>query len=200
MKNRLIILLFCSFAFKGICQDSNLYKSDTTIGTFKEELNKFIDKTNKRDLNICKYYVYVIYMYPISQEQSCYGYTISYIFNYDEYDDVKPEYYFSDSANIILIKFNPEIKNKDIPGLILKKINDDDKNKILSKLPPKSRYGTGISDAFIYNICGKKKEIIYYENSDNIPKEKSILRNFIFDNFKVIKIYEGVKVDSVLVK
>jgi len=103
MKNRLIIFLFCSFAFKGICQDSNLYKSDTTIGTLKEEIFKFINKTNKSDFNLCKYNVYVIYVYQLNQEQNCNGYTVGYIHNFIDYNEIEPQYYFSDSTNIIIM-------------------------------------------------------------------------------------------------
>lgn len=178
-----ILILLCFFSFNGICQ-----KSTTTIvkrpKSFIEELNNFIDKTNKSSSNFCKYYVYVVYVYPFNNDINCNEYTISYIQNHIEYNFVEPQYYYSDNSNLIIVNFNTLVKNKKITGIILNEINDNSKEQILCKLTPKMNFLSGSPEAYIYNNCGQKPEKIYFEKLDYIPKEKSIYVNYPFDKFE----------------
>lgn len=176
MEKLLLIFMFLLLPlFKGFCKCNNCQVDSGNIGTLSEELNKFTSSINKKYPKICRYFVYVIYVYPLNDEKECRGYTISYVFNFDELNNiVDPQYYVLDTTNLIVVSFSPLIKNDSIQGLKLNKLVDKRiiRNKLLQE---KDGFITGINEALTYNDCPQKKEKTYYENSDYMKPKSQLL-------------------------
>jgi hypothetical protein len=199
MKKIFVFILLYSITHQGFSQNLILNKKmEIKVTKFSNELQTFIKACNNEAPKLCQYFVYVVYAYPLNNQEKCIGYTVSYIFNSSDLNNIKPQYYYSDSINLIVVRFNPRIKEESIPGLKLNKIVDSTiiYNKLL---PEKKGFITGISRAFIYNDCPHRKERINYESLDMVPKEKSIFTDFLIGiEIKLIKEgrQDSIKSDS----
>ena len=94
------------------------------------------------------------------------------------------------NANII-VSFDNDILHDSLPDLNLQIIDDSTEFSLLNILFP-NEIGviSGIFCGMEYIRCGNNIEKIFYENSDLIPKERSIYKYFP-SNMKIQKLREG---------
>lgn len=193
-KNIIFIIFFNFLIFTGFSQNYELVNAKINYdNTFLYELNYFINKCNAKG-KASMYYVYVVRVYPLNNQKNCIGYTVSYIINYWETKFIQPQLYYSDSINLVVVMFDDNIEEKSIRGLPLKKIENID--IITKKISPEDDDWTGTSEAFIYNDCGGKKEIINYRSSDFLPQGKHIYGKYFeinTDGFQLNKMDSIIK-------
>jgi hypothetical protein len=172
---RNLIILFCFIFQYSVGQNTHIInKTDTLKNTFAEELHKYVYE-GKYESSATS--IYAIYVYSSDTLKKCRSYTVSSFMNSSEYYLIEPQYIVLDNNESIVVRFSDEIKDKTIDGLNLKIIDEEEKNKIMKKLPREPLFITYGCTAFIYNICGKDHEVIYYDNSIEVPKGKSIYKN-----------------------
>ncbi len=161
----LLIFLWQSVMLYSQDQDYNI------ITDFNDELTDFIKMTKPDSTKYSfNYFVYVANFYS----KNCF--TLGYILNTVNYSYVEPNYvhYFKDE--VVVIRIDSVLGKK----LGFKKINKTEKEKIIHKLFPSESGGfsyRGKGLTYCKSNNGRIDEKIY-NNSDEIPFEKSIYRKF----------------------
>jgi hypothetical protein len=148
----------------------------------KAEINWFIDTVKENSIGNDIYNVYVLYLYQDDEEKLCF--TLGYIDNYSFYQFVAPEYFFMISDEYIIVRIDKNVQNSklnfyhSLPELT--SIKDTSSLQISQKLfPEEVGFITGITEGMIvcYSDSGNY-ERIFYQNSDEIPPDKSIYVEF----------------------
>lgn len=183
-----LTLLLCTLP--SIAQDYNsqnrgsIQHEQINDSSFLKELEKFTTSSKSVNSAICDYFVFAIYVYPTGDNLTCVGYTVGILMN--EYDGrlFNPDYYYKDSLNLMVVKFDTRLKNKHIPGIQLKKLRDMDIlfSKLLSE---EDGVITGTNKAFIYNDCIENKERIDFDQVELVPADKSIFKDFPWEQYTI---------------
>lgn len=170
------MLILKTLSSLGCNQDTCKFKE---AEYFKSELKSFVDSVKPNSIGNGKYDVYVAHFYHLDPENKEFCFTLGYIFNEYDVQYISPDYVYYVDNEIILIRMDKHKDKKFFNCLNFKKIEESDSVKIASKLYPMERGGiTGTTEGLIF--CKEKEKIskTYYENSDEIPLEKSIDKYF----------------------
>jgi hypothetical protein len=172
---KIIFITFFIFCHKLLLSQNN---DAININEFNKELLSFINVTKPDSSKYSyNYFVYVANFYSDSINGRCF--TLGYILNSAEYNYINPNYvyYFHDEIVLIRVK---ELENEEL--MTKTNFNKIDKEKaftVKAKLYPSEDGGfTYISKGLIYRKIKDKVETKLYDNSDEIPSEKSIFSNF----------------------
>lgn len=181
-KNGRLILVFCALTFftKPLL-GNELKKQQKVMNVMNNELLHFIDSV-KSDLGeLYKYSVFVAYIFPSNlDKQKGMCFTLGYILNGFEVKNVSPDFVYYYGGEIVVIRIAEEIKGKF--NKTLHKISLEDSLKIVQKLYPTSKKGisaiTYEARALVSCEEGNKVRKVFYDNSNVVPREKSIYKNF----------------------
>jgi hypothetical protein len=167
------IKLFISITIIGFGQ-----LKDSEKLSFEIELSNFIESAKNESIWNGRFNVYVLKVYQENENHLCY--TLSYIINSYSYNEIKPDYYFMFEENYILVKIEEEINKNMLFNMNLNTISNIKMIEIVQKLYPSDvGYTTNIYSASIFCMINNEIiEVVRYENSDNIPKSKSIYSTF----------------------
>lgn len=172
-------IIFLLLLFKGFYSFGNRDTcSHKKFDLFKEELNFFIDTIKPNSIGRGKYLVFVANIHYSNSSKNHFCFTLGYILNSFELEYVSANYVYYFKDEIVLISTDRKINNFFIDPCF-KKIEEEDSIKIRKKLFPEEDGGiTAITRGYIY--CQEADTIskTFYQNSDEIPLEKSIYKYF----------------------
>lgn len=180
MKNIKRQILFFGFLLSFIIIHS---KNDSchfkTLNDITRILKTYIDSAKKNSIGEGEYNIYVINVFVLNEKKKELGFTLGYINNEYDLDFMEPWLFRSYSDEIAIIKYNGKINIKSFDCLGYKEIQESEIQKIRKKLFPKKDGGiTGTSIGWVYYSRKNNSRITYYENSDEIPIDKSIYSKF----------------------
>ncbi|OFY71450.1 MAG: hypothetical protein A3G23_11560 [Bacteroidetes bacterium RIFCSPLOWO2_12_FULL_37_12] len=164
-----------TFSFAEIKKDSIAIKKKDA---FNLELKSFIDTMKGRNGNL-KYFVFVARVFNSKPNGKDFCFTLGYILNEYELDDMDADYVYYFYDEIILIRMGNKTDKTFLEALNLKPILEQDCMKISNKLFPQNIGGiTYIAHGLIYCANAEKTLRNFYENEDDIPLEISVYGNF----------------------
>ncbi len=166
----IVCMLYYATTFSQVLENM---KEDNPILV---ETTRFIDKINNEYINNSRFAVFVIYgIESDSSKKLCL--TISYIMNSYEYEFIESQHYFKYKDNFVIISSSRVFDISLLHDFSPKTITSTDKEKIINTLFPKKRGGiTYTAQALLYCIDNNKLSKSFFENSDNLPLDKSIYR------------------------
>jgi hypothetical protein len=145
-----------------------------------KELSSFIDTVKPHSIGNGKYNVYVLHLFSDSQSNKI-CFTIGYIMNSSNYKYIKPQYFFKLEEEFILVRYNQDLLEQNFNFTLptYQKIGGSYTVPIVQKLFPSDLGGiTGITRGLVYCSDGINYHKVLYDNSDQIPIEKSIYASF----------------------
>lgn len=90
------------------------------------------------------------------------------------------EYYTIIDKEKLLVTLSPDVRIDEIPEMEIFELNSEEKTIIKNKLlPEKDGYIMGVYPGIVFYRCGEEFGKVYFENSDLIPTEISIYKDFI---------------------
>lgn len=167
----------------AICFKTLLFSQDTSsfiADEFNKELISFINVTKPdSSKNSFKYFVYVASFYSdtISKNSNCF--TLGYILNSGEVSFISPDYVYYFNNEIVIVRIDYLIYKELIKELGFRKIDTEEGNKIIHKLFSSEDGGfTYRSKGLTYCKTNGDIEKNFYNNSDEIPFDRSIYKSF----------------------
>ena len=180
----LIIIVLQSFLFKNVQAIEGIHSNKSKI--FLNELNLFVHYYDSVSAIYSgdgrKYIVFVANIYYSDTINKNFCFTLGYILNSNEYNNIKAQYYMDFGSDLVLIKFGNGFKREDLKELDLKVIRTktefasvEKQVEIIRRLFPSELDGfTYTSYGLTYWNDGKQNKKIFYDNSDEIPRQISI--------------------------
>lgn len=173
----IILIISIALSINSIAQSK---KNNVTNKWVYEILDEFIKQDKESGGIFPLYSVYVLSVYKSQDDDSndtCY--TIGLIQNESFFDIVMPEYYSHYYDELVVFVFNSSIQVYNEKGFDLKSIDHNNDSIVLNRLLSKEKgFFTGTTPGILIR---KKSDVLFiteYENSDDIPENKSIF-NFL---------------------
>lgn len=189
-KNILVNTILCQ-VFLGILFSFKTCPKFNPGMDFNFSTKQFIDSVKPLCIKNGKYVVFVAKILTLDTLKKEFCYSISFINNSYEFEAVMPDFVYYFDNEIILIQLSGSGSKYIANYLRLSKILDEDKFKVIDKLYPKDKgFITAITQGLIYCRKGTKAKSIFYSNSDEIPDDKFIYKDFP-KNFRIDLIKSG---------
>jgi hypothetical protein len=190
-----IIILLCFFittsTFGKLIEQKteNMKKNNIEFPNLYPDVKVFIEKTKIERSKISRYFVY--YLRVTKAGPDCIAYVLGIIVNKSDLELVDSDFYTSVDEDKLLVSFSDDITVKEIPGLEILKLDSDVKIFIKEKLLcEEDGFIMGVYPGMVFIQCGEVLRKMHYENSDLIPSEKTIYKDFM-NGIEMRKINEG---------
>lgn len=193
MKTTFSIIVFKSILLFICCNTILAQKSlnQEFEKSVSRSINSFIDTINAKrsESSITQHRVFIIYFHELDIEEKSFIFSISYIMNSSELQDMNSSYYYKYRDNFAVVRFNNNIKNKQI--VMFKLLNKESRNEIEKKLFDNSKpynFITGVSEAAVYKFKNTKIQVKFFEKYEKLPDSL-----FIFDNEYIKNLNDSVR-------
>lgn len=175
MKKILSIGLFLVSIHFYSCNGDSL--QNKKLEEFNNELSLFSNSIKTQSIGKGKYNVFVACFYSSKTSTKDFCFTLGYILNEYELNYISPNYVYYLNNDIVLIKIDKKTKRTFFKNANMRKIEAADSLIIIKKLYPQADGGiTYTSKGLTYCNKNEKKERTIFENSDEIPFDKSIFK------------------------
>lgn len=175
MKSMLLILLLTG-SFSAYANNRD---SCNTANTIKGAVQSLIDKVHGDDPKT-PYYVFVLRFYHLDEHLLDISFTLSFIINSYDFDEVTPSYYFKLGKDVILVQndtsFVKELDSEQLKDLNFKRINDSDRSEIIKMLYPADHSKSILLHpcSLVFSTMACKTDIEYYDYFDDVPVDRMI--------------------------
>lgn len=191
-KNKVILMIIFFIIYNlGIPNNIGLNQNNVNASCseiLKEEIFQFVSKINIEYINHNENAIFVVkvFNYDTTKNECCF--TLGYILNSSEYNDISPSHFSICDSNYVIYNF---IEENYIFDTDINDINDIDRKNIEKILFPISEGGiTYTAQNLYYSKIGKTIVKTFYENEDEVPFEKSIYYIPVM-NYEIEQIKEG---------
>lgn len=181
MKRIILILCFLitTSAFGKLIEQKteNMEKNKSEFPILYQHIKDFIEKTKSERSRISKYFVY--YLRVTKAEPDCITYVLGIIVNKSDLELVDSDFYTTIDEDKLLVSFGNNVIVKEIPGMDILELGPDQKKVIEGKLlGEEDGFIMGVYPGIVFLNCGEALRKKYYENSELIPSEKTIYKDF----------------------
>lgn len=169
---RFIILSILLVCLTNIIGNAQSLSREQYADTILKDVKAYIDSEKKTGFHALKYIQYVLVVSKCNKNADSFCYTISCIYNSNDYLKIFPSYYFKIDDDYVLVRLDTGTCRKNVVSLNLQETRGENAVSLVQKLYPSDLGGIHSSYKAVF-VCfsGDKREQRVVTDAENLLHE-----------------------------